>query len=134
LGNDLSTSFKVSAFLLVFWVVVGCRHNSQPPRPLASDGDILAKIIGKWTSSTFRGVPGPYSFSFETDGSVQLVRPGLSTNEFVWRVENGFVLISENRDALPLNSDFYWPISSIDDHNLVFATGFGVAGHEHFVK
>jgi hypothetical protein len=117
------------------WVCAQCmvardEWNSQQ-RP--TDEAVRDGIVGKWTSKRFLGMTGPFSFTFEMDGTAELMRDGVATNRTAWRVEDGWVYIAPNGE-LPPNSDLYWNVLSIDEHNLEFATGFSTAGTERFTR
>ena len=116
----------LASMLLV--LAIGCHSASpEPPRRLASDSDIRAKIVGTWTADSFEGLPGPFSFTFNTDGSALLIREGMATNQTAWRVEDGWVVIASH-GTLPSSSLNHWAIWHVDDHELVFRRGFSTAG------
>jgi hypothetical protein len=122
----MSAPFQ-SLALLVAVLAVGCRSHPEPARQLASDADIRAKILGTWAASTFEGLSGPFSFTFDADGSVSLVRLGVATNQTNWRAGRGWVVIAPQQ-TLPSSSLDHWAIWHVDDHELVFRRGWSTAG------
>jgi hypothetical protein len=115
-----------AALLLV--LMIGCRSaHHEPSRRLAKDSDIQAKIVGTWTAEIFEGLPGRFSLTFDANNSVRLVRANVSTNETMWRVEQGSVVIAPI-DGLTSSSLDHWAIWRVDDHELVFRRGFSLAG------
>jgi len=125
----LSRFFVLLAILLG---MVGCQTEPKISHELASESDIREKIVGTWTGQNYRGEH--LKLHFDAEGAVLIQRTGTPDIHAFWRMDRSWLVVSPKGEQ-SMTSDDFWGVWHIDDHELIFQTGFSTGGQpERFTR
>jgi hypothetical protein len=127
-GNGLLRSVSIQSNGVKMVSITLTSPLPQEPERV-SESAIRQKIPGTWSAKKFEGGTNSLTLTFGADGAVEVRRPDSTVGRAAWRTGNdGWVIVTPEKNALSSNSLDFWEIWHLDDHELAFRRGWSTAG------